>query len=37
VRAAVVESRQAAANLKPIQGHISSQVRLDQAKRDQRG
>ena len=37
VRAAVVESRQAAANLKPIQGHTSSQVRLAQAKRDQRG
>ncbi len=37
VRAAVVESRQQASNLKPIQGHTSTQVRHAQAKRDSRG
>lgn len=36
VRAAAVVSRQNAANLKPIQGHTSTQVRQAQAKRDQR-
>ncbi len=37
VRAAAVESRLEASNLKPIQGHTSTQVRHAQAKRDSRG
>ncbi|MEO7854623.1 MAG: hypothetical protein ABIR94_20595 [Rubrivivax sp.] len=37
VRAAVVASRMHEANLAPIQGHTSTQVRKAQAKRDKRG